>query len=59
MWRGWRLRLTYGPELGVAGLFYCEHGPLSLLQVNGKKMRAGVDAFVARHAVGTITKSMT
>ena len=29
------------------------------LQVNGKKTRAGVDVLVARHAVGSITKSMT
>lgn len=29
------------------------------LQVNGKKARAGVDVLVARHAVGSITKSIT
>ena len=29
------------------------------LQVYGKKTRAGVDVFVARHAVGTIMHSMT
>jgi len=28
------------------------------LQVNGKETRAGVDVFVARHAVGVIAKSM-
>jgi hypothetical protein len=29
------------------------------LQVYGKKTRAGVDVFVARHAVGAIMNSMT
>jgi len=29
------------------------------LQVYGKKTRAGVDVFVARHAVGAIMYSMT
>jgi len=29
------------------------------LQVNRKKTRAGVDVFVARHAVGAIMNSMT